>query len=258
MKDFLTGNRDFDDIVFRNRNREYGGYMLRKRYNRIVTISIFIGSLIMATSIITPYLNARALQGRKSHAERQVEIRLEKLDSPVDPVAPPPAPPPPSDLIQQQKYVPPEVVDSIKPEEANQLMTTDQAQKEVTNKEAVEVEQQGKEEVPAEIAEPEPFLTVEELPEPPGGMQGLYKYIAENTHYPEIAAENNIQGKVFVRFCVTSTGGIEQISVFKGVDPSLDAEAIRVVKTFPKFKPGKQAGIPVPVWFTVYINFQLK
>ena len=258
MEKYTENYTEFDDIVFRNRNMEYGAYMLRKSYNRIVIISILIGSLIMATSIITPYLNARSLQGRKNHAERQVEIRLEKLDLPVDQVVPPPPPPPPSDLIKQQKYVPPEVVDSIKPEEANQLMTTDQAQKEVTNKEAVEVVEQDKEEVPVEIAEPEPFLTVEELPEPPGGMQGLYKFIAENTHYPEIAAENNIEGKVFVRFCVTSRGGIEQISVFKGVDPSLDAEALRVVKTFPKFKPGKQAGIPVPVWFTVYINFQLK
>ena len=137
-------------------------------------------------------------------------------------------------------------------------MTADQAQVEVTNEEVVEVVQQVKEEVQEVMSEPEPFLSVEEMPEPPGGTKGLFKYIAENTKYPTIAEENNIQGKVFVRFCVTSKGDIGKISIFKGVDPALDAEALRVVKTFPKFKPGKQAGIPVDVWFTVYINFELE
>jgi protein TonB len=92
---------------------------------------------------------------------------------------------------------------------------------------------------------------------PREGCQDYNKYIAENTHYPVIAEENNIQGKVYVRFCVTSKGTIDQVSILRGVNPELDAEALRIVKTFPPFKPGRQAGIPVPVWVTVYINFQL-
>ena len=259
MENALKSDSDFNDIVFRNRNKEYGAYLLRKKYNRNVIISILIGIIIIATIIIVPYLNARDLQNRQKNAEREVEIRMENLDQPAEQIAPPPPPPPPpADVVQQQRYVPPQVVDSIKPEEANQLMTADQAQVEVTDQEVVEVVQQVKEEVQEVMSEPEPFLSVEEMPEPPGGMKGLYKYIAENTKYPAIAEENNIQGKVFVRFCVTSKGEIEKISIFKGVDPALDSEALRVVKTFPKFKPGKQSGIPVDVWFTVYINFVLK
>ena len=258
MKNTLKSDSDFNDIVFWNRNKEYGAYLLRKKYNRNVIISILIGIIIIATIIIVPYLNARDLQNRQKNAEREVEIKLENLDQPAEQVAPPPAPPPPADVVQQQRYVPPQVVDSIKPEEANQLMTADQAQVEVTDQEVVEVVEQVKEEVQEVMSEPEPFLSVEEMPEPPGGMKGLYKYIAENTKYPVIAEENNIQGKVFVRFCVTSKGEIEKISIFKGVDPALDSEALRVVQTFPKFKPGKQSGIPVDVWFTVYINFVLK
>ena len=259
MENALKKSSDFNDIVFRNRNKEYGAYLLRKKYNRNVVISILIGIIIIATIIIVPYINARDLQNRQKNAERQVQIKLENLDQPAEQVAPPPPPPPPpSDVVQQQRYVPPQVVDSIKPEEANQLMTADQAQVEVTNEEVVEIVQQVKEEVQEVMSEPEPFLSVEEMPEPPGGMKGLYKYIAENTKYPPIAEENNIQGKVFVRFCVTSKGEIAKISIFKGVDPALDAEALRVVKTFPNFKPGKQSGIPVDVWFTVYINFVLK
>jgi periplasmic protein TonB len=249
---------DFDDIVFEIRNKEYGAYILRKKYDRNVILSTLIGTVILAAAIITPYLNAKALEKRQSRAERQVEIKLVNLDQPNEQVAPPPPPPPPADIVQQQKYVPPVVVDSVKPEDNVQLMTADEAQKEVKNTEVVEVVTEVKQEVQEEEAEPEPFIIVEEMPIPPGGESGLLKYIADNTKYPEVAKENNIQGKVFVKFCVTSKGGVDQVSIFKSVDPELDAEAIRVVKTLPAFKPGKQGGKPVPVWFTVPINFQIK
>jgi protein TonB len=137
-------------------------------------------------------------------------------------------------------------------------MTADQAQVEVKNEEVIEEVQVAKEEVQEEEPEAEPFIIVEEMPSFPGGEIELQKYLAEHTQYPEVAKENNIQGRVFVKFCVTSKGGVDKVSIFKGVDPELDAEAIRVVKTLPPFKPGKQGGKPVPVWFTVPINFQLK
>jgi protein TonB len=250
---------DFDDIVFEERNKEYGAYRLRKKYNRNVLIGLLIGILIIGTAIITPYLNAKAAEGRTKRAERQVEIKLENLDTPNEQVAPPPPPPPPpTDVVQQQRYVPPVVVDSIKPEDIKQLMTADQAQTEVTNKEVVEVVQQVKEEVQEADPEATPFVVVEEMPMFPGGDAELLKYISEHTTYPEIAKENNIQGKVIVRFCVTSKGGVSQVSVLKGVDPELDKEAIRVVNTLPAFKPGKQGGKPVPVWYMVPITFALK
>src|SRR5664279_1080506 len=249
----------FDEIVFESRNKEYGAYKLRKRYNRNVTIALLIGILIIATAVITPFISAKAAENNKKRAERQVEIKLENLDAPVDKVAPPPPPPPPpTDVVQQQKYVPPQVVDSIKPEDVKQMITADQAQTEVTNKDVVEAVQQVKEEVQETEAEPEPFVVVEEMPMFPGGDPALLKYISEHTQYPEIAKENNIQGKVIVRFCVTPKGGVSQVSVLKGVDPELDKEAIRVVNTLPAFKPGKQGGKPVPVWYMVPINFTLK
>ena len=249
----------FDDIVFEERNKEYGAYKLRKRYNRNMSIALLIGVLIISTAIITPYINAKAAENRSKRAERQVEIKMENLDQPNQQVAPPPPPPPPpTDVVQQQKYVPPVVVDSIKPEDVKQLMTADQAQTEVTNKEVVEVVQAVKEEV--QEAEPEevPFVVVEEMPMYPGGDVELLKYIAEHTQYPEVAKENNIQGRVIVRFCVTAKGGVSQVSILKGVDPELDKEAIRVVNTLPAFKPGKQGGKPVPVWYMVPITFTLK
>ena len=113
-------------------------------------------------------------------------------------------------------------------------------------------------EEPAREAEEVPYVVVEEMPMFPGGDAVLLKYIGENTRYPELAKEHNIQGRVIIRFCVTSKGSVSQISVLKGVDPELDKEAIRVVKSLPTFRPGSQGGKPVPVWYMVPISFNLK
>ncbi|MFZ0282884.1 MAG: energy transducer TonB [Bacteroidales bacterium] len=249
----------FDDIVFEDRNKEYGAYKLRKKYNRNVIIAMLIGIIILSTAVITPYLNAKELESKAKRAERQVEIKMENLDQPAEQIAPPPPPPPPpQDVAQQARYVPPVVVDSVKPEEVVQLMTADQAQVEVKDETVVEIVEEVKEEIQEEDPEAEPFVVVEEMPMFPGGEVELLKYIMEHTQYPEVAKENNIQGKVIVRFCVTSKGGVDKVSILKGVDPELDKEAIRVVQTLPAFKPGKQGGKPVPVWYMVPINFTLK
>lgn len=112
--------------------------------------------------------------------------------------------------------------------------------------------------VEEEEEEAQIFFIVEKMPEFPGGELGLRKYIATHVKYPNIARENNIQGKVYIRFCVTSLGKVEKVSVARGVDPILDKEATRVVKALPKWKPGEQRGKKVNVWYTVPINFQLQ
>jgi protein TonB len=198
------------------------------------------------------------MQDRQKRTERQVQIKMENLDQPNEIIVPPtPPPPPPADIVQQAKYIPPVVVDSVKPDEVVQLMTADEAQLSVKNEEVVEIAPENKAEVQEEQPEPDPFIVVEEMPIPPGGERGLLEFIGANLRYPAIAQENNIQGRVIVKFCVTSKGGVDLVSIYKGVDPELDAEAIRVVKLLPLFKPGKQGGKPVPVWFSVPINFKI-
>jgi protein TonB len=259
MKREVNKIPSFDDIVFENRSREYGAYSLRKKYDRNVIIALIIGIIILGTAVIAPYLNAKAAENKTKKAERQVEIKMENLDQPAEQVVPPPPPPPPPpDVVQQARYIPPVVVDSVKPEEVSQLMSADQAQVEVQNTEVVEEVAVVAEEVKENVDDAEPFYVVEEMPMFPGGDAAIQKYIGDNVVYPEIAKENNIQGRVIVKFCVTPKGGVDQVSVLKGVDPELDAEVVRVVKTLPKFKPGKQGGKPVPVWYTIPINFQLK
>ncbi|HVN59527.1 MAG TPA: energy transducer TonB [Bacteroidales bacterium] len=249
----------FDDIVFEKRNKEYGAYRLRKKYNRNLLIGMLIGTVIIATAVIGPYINAKAQENRAKKQERQVQLQMENLDQPQENIAPPPPPPPPpAESVAQVRYVPPVVVDSIKPEDANkQLMTADQAQTEVKNTE-VTVQETVQEEVKEEEAPTEVFVVVEEMPQFPGGEKSLLDYVYSNIQYPEIAKENNLQGRVILRFCVTYKGGVDQVSVIKGVDPSLDNEAIRVVKTLPPWKPGKQGGKPVNVWYSLPIVFQLK
>jgi TonB family protein len=104
----------------------------------------------------------------------------------------------------------------------------------------------------------EPFVVVEEMPVFPGGDSTLLAYLAQNTHYPEKAKLNKTEGKVIVRFCVNEKGGVDRISVLKGVNAELDAEANRVVGTLPPFKPGRQGGKDVAVWYMVPIDFKLK
>jgi protein TonB len=185
---------------------------------------------------------------------------MEDLDQPTEVVAPPPPPPPAEEVVQQARYIPPVVVDSVKPEETVRLMTADEAQIEIQDEDVNIIQEVEVVAVEVQEEEPEiePFIIVEEMPVFPGGQEALLKYIFEHTQYPEIAKENNIQGKVIVRFCVTAKGGVDLVSIYKSVDPELDAEAIRVVNTLPQFIPGKQGGRPVPVWFSVPINFQLK
>jgi len=249
---------DFDDIVFEKRNKEYGAYVLRRKYNNSVIISLLISVILLATAIIAPFLSAKAMDTREKRTGREVNLTMEKLEQAVEPVKPPETPPPPEDIAPQNKYIPPVVVDSVKPEDEIELMTADDAKEEIKDLDVVEVIEEVKDEVKEEEPEPEPFVVVEEMPMFPGGIPELMKFVRDHLQYPEIAKENNVQGKVTVQFCVTPTGGVDRVSILRGIDPELDAEAIRVVKTLPAFKPGKQGGKPVPVWFQLPINFQLK
>jgi TonB family protein len=107
------------------------------------------------------------------------------------------------------------------------------------------------------VREASPYVVVDEMPKFEGGETALIKYLTENTRYPESAKENNIQGKVILRFCITSDGGIDRINVMKGVSRELDQEAVRVVSALPAFRPGRQGGKAVPVWYMVPITFTL-
>jgi TonB family protein len=111
--------------------------------------------------------------------------------------------------------------------------------------------------LPDKVRGGEVFVVVEKMPEYPGGDAALFKFIYENIKYPPEAKEQGIQGKVIVRFAVTSVGAIEDVTIVRGVHPLLDAEAIRVISILPEWTPGTQGGKPVSVWYSVPIAFAL-
>ena len=102
------------------------------------------------------------------------------------------------------------------------------------------------------------YEAVEEKPEYPGGMGELSKLLSSNLKYPLISQENGVQGEVLVQFVVDKEGNVEEVTVFKGVDPHLDAEALRVIKMMPKWKPGKHEGKEVNVKCTIPVGFRLQ
>lgn len=114
-----------------------------------------------------------------------------------------------------------------------------------------------KREVEGKLTERKVYTVVEEQPEFPGGDKAMWDFLGRHIKYPETAAKANVQGRVFLSFVVSETGETEDIAILKGVGYGCDAEAIRVLKLFPKWKPGKQNGVPVNVKYNLPINFQL-
>ena len=160
----------------------------------------------------------------------------------------PPPPPPPA---VQEVEVLNVVEDDVEVEEI-QIQTEDDKDVEVVIAPPVEA--------PVEEEEEEViFVVVESMPEFPGGAQAMMKYVAENIKYPVIAQENGIQGRVICQFVVNKDGSIVDVVVVRSSgEPSLDKEALRVINSMPKWKPGKQRGKPVRVKYTVPVNFRLQ
>ena len=157
----------------------------------------------------------------------------------------PPPPPPP---VQEVEVL--NVVEDDVETETIEISSEDNNTDTVVIAPPVQVEEEEEEVV---------FVIVETMPEFPGGQQALFKYLSENVKYPDIAQENGIQGRVICQFVVNKDGAIVDVEVVRsGGDASLDKEAVRVIKSMPKWKPGKQRGKAVRVKYTVPVNFRLQ
>jgi periplasmic protein TonB len=179
------------------------------------------------------------------------EQQFEALDEEIIPITrqpetPPPPPPPPPQVISTINIVEDEVDIDDDFDLSDFGMDDDFALSTLTY-----AEEEGDDE--------EIFIIVEDMPSFKGeGQEGFRKYIAQNLRYPTIAQENGIQGRVYVQFAVNSKGQVVDVKIARSVDPSLDAEAVRVIKASPPWEPGKQRGQPVKVQFTFPVNFVLQ
>lgn len=174
------------------------------------------------------------------------EIEITRQDN----TPPPPPPPPPAPIADQLNVVD----DDIELDEQVIISSEDdqsqvQQQTYVAPAPVEEVEEEAEEQI---------FTVVEKNPEFPGGAAALMKYLRDNINYPVIAQENGISGRVICEFVVNRDGSIVDAKVLRGVDPSLDKEALRVVNSMPKWNPGEQRGKPVRVRFTLPVQFKLE
>ncbi len=173
--------------------------------------------------------------------EEEVEIQQTTQETP---------PPPPPPAVQEVEVL--NVVEDNVETESIEINTEDDKETEVVIAAPVEAPVEEEEE---EVV----FVVVESMPEFPGGQQALFKYLAENVKYPVIAQENGIQGRVICQFVVNKDGKIVDVEVVRsGGDPSLDKEAVRVIKSMPNWKAGKQRGKAVRVKYTLPVNFKLQ
>jgi len=156
-----------------------------------------------------------------------------------------PPPPPPKPKVVEILEI---VEDDVELDEELEMDDTE------ADEETVVEEVEEEEEESDEVFQ---FAVIEDKPEFPGGMGKLMQYLGKNTKFPEIAKDNNIQGRVFVQFVIDKKGKVVDVEIARGVDPYLDKEALRVVKSMPSWKPGKQRGKPVKVSYIVPINFKL-
>lgn len=272
----ISSKSTLDEIVFANRNKEYGAYSLRKAYKGIATKATVLGTVIFAAIFLGPKLLDK-FKTEEETQEYMVDVNLLELPPPpLDNNEPPPPPPPPVEQpkVATVKFLPPEVKKDEEVPQESPPPTVEDLKEAVVAKETVEGDPNATEIIiapDAVIAAPSKgtvveaapveekiFTAVEQQPEFPGGAAEMYKYLSKNIKYPGAASRANVSGRVFLQFVVGTDGSITDIEVVKGIGFGCDDEAIRVVKGMPKWNPGKQSGRPVKVKYTLPVNFQLE
>jgi protein TonB len=259
MYDNLRNVLDFDDLLFESRNRDYGAYQLRKRYNSVVIAGIIFGTVLICSAVMLPFILAPHSGKVIAGGLNYVSVTMENLDIPVEIIVPPAPPPPEAAHVEEiQKYVPPVVVDSL-PQMETQQATTDQIISQTTGDQTDAIATGSGDNLLAGLdgtETDEPFFQVELMPTFKGGdLSKFREWVGKRTNYPQAAYNNKIRGTVFLTFIVEKDGSVSNVTVVKGVDPLLDSEAVKAISESPKWAPGMQRGQPVRVRFSIPLNF---
>ena len=280
---------EWRDLIFADKNKEFGAYQLRKSSDRrhnmaflyMIVGLVVILLLLFAYNKYADYREEQRALALQEQREKMMAAALEQAEEET----------PDEPEQEEQKFEQPEIevpeevlatvqVTQIAIVEAdkvkNEVMSMDE-QKEDNTARGV-VTQEGSDDADkfkavqeqVVVKEPEPevvkekpkeeeiFVAVEQQAEFPGGQAALMKFLSNNIRYPESAQQNEIQGRVIVKFVVEKDGSIGAVNIAKGVDKDLDREAIRVVKKMPKWQPGKNNGVAVRSYFTLPVTFKLQ
>ena len=265
------------DLVFDGKNQAYGAYQLRKNtgVRNLKALAVMFAAFIAIAAIVIAKVSIdNYIASRNAAIETDVELTslAEKKEAKVERKEEPQI-----EKIEVEKvkssvaFTTPEIKKDEEVQEDQEMKSQEELAATNTAIGAFTVE--GNDEEAGEvlkakevIAEPEKpkeeetkvFDVVEEMPQFPGGQAALLEYLSKNIKYPVVAEENGVQGRVIVTFVVERDGSITDVKVVKSVDPSLDKEAARVVKSMPKWQPGKQNGSAVRVKYTVPVTFRLQ
>ncbi len=260
MYDNLRNTLDFDDLLFEKRNRDYGAYQLRKKYNKVVIGGIITASLVVCSLVIIPFILIEHNEHVSRGGIKYVKLQLDNLIPPEDQVYVPPPPPPPSATHVEEivKYIPPVVVDTLPPLEKS-LATVDEMLGQQTTNELTAINGTGKgDDLTGQdgTETDEPFFQVEVMPSFKGGdLTKFREWVGKRTRYPQDAYERKIRGTVFLTFIVEKDGSVSNVTIVKGVFESLDREAEKAISESPKWTPGLQRGQPVRVRFSIPLTF---
>ena len=270
------------EMVFAGKNKEYGAYQLRKGTSGRNIKSLLI--LVIAAALVGGFLAWKVIEQKKAEEQQaymeamelaNLQKQAKKEEKKKEQVKPKIEPKKEIPVAREtQKFTAPVIKKDELVKEENQVKQMDKLDDKVAvgSEDKEGVKDRTVEAVRSEIAvaapppppAPKPevatkvFDVVEEMPSFPGGNAALMSYLNSNTKYPVVAQENGVQGRVIISFVVERDGSISDVKVARSVDPSLDREAQRVVKSMPRWTPGKQNGQTVRVKYTVPVVFRLQ
>ena len=270
------------EMVFAGKNKEYGAYQLRKGTSGRNIKALLI--LVIAAALVGGFLAWKVIEQKQAEEQQaymeameiaKLQQQAKKEEKKKEPVKPKIEPKKEIPVAREtQKFTAPVIKKDELVKEENQVKQMDKLDEKVAvgteNKEGTKDRLAEAVRSDIAVAAPPPppapkpevsnkvFDVVEEMPHFPGGAAALQAFLSSNTKYPVVAQENGVQGRVIVSFVVERDGSITEVRVVRSVDPSLDREASRVVRSMPRWSPGKQNGSAVRVKYTVPVVFRLQ
>lgn len=278
-------SREWNDIIFAEKNKEFGAYQIRKKSDKRHNMAmlymlmglVVVFCLILGLNKYSAYRAEKAALELQEQREKMMDAQIaqeeevEEQEEPEEQKFEQPEVTVPEEVLATVQVTQIAIVDADQVK--NEVMDMD-TQKEDNTARGV-VTQEGSDDADkfkavqeqVVVKEPEPevkhkeeeiFVAVEQQAEFPGGQAALMKWLSQNVRYPETAQQNDVQGRVIVKFVVEKDGSIGTATILKGVDKDLDREALRVVKKMPKWQPGKNNGVAVRSYFNLPVVFKLQ
>ena len=282
-KDVDLSSKEWRDIVFEGKNKDFGAYEMRqestKRHTRavIIVLAVLVAILVLLILSLTGVFSKAEDEGPDAATEQELatfaaddaieeeqEEEQVQFEQPEEIIQP-------EEVANEQRITDLLIVEDDKFDNTKEVKTQEEMTQNEAQAGAVDItegtndlnKQVVKEQIIAPEPAPEPekvynIAMVEQKPEFPGGEAAMYKWLSDHINYPAAASEEGVQGRVVVEFVVSKTGAIENVRVLRGRHPALDKEAQRVVRAMPKWQPGRNNGQPVKVTYTLPVTFKLQ